>query len=81
MAQQVNVRVPDDEVEAIDRLVEQGRYANRSVLVVNALRRLLKAERDVEAAEAYRRAYADHPDDEDAAWAVEQGHRALAGDK
>ena len=59
----------------------QGRYANRSVLVVNALRRLLKAERDLEAAETYRRAYADHPDDEDAAWAVEAGPPRPAGDK
>jgi Arc/MetJ-type ribon-helix-helix transcriptional regulator len=74
---QVNVRLPDPESEAIDRLVEEGRFANRTALVIEAIRQLLHAVREQEIAEAYRRAYADQPDDEGAEWAAAKGREAV----
>lgn len=40
----VAIRLPDGMVETLDRLVEQGRYPNRTAAMRDAVERLLAAE-------------------------------------
>jgi Arc/MetJ-type ribon-helix-helix transcriptional regulator len=76
---QISVRIPDEDTEAIDRLVEAGHYTTRSAFVGHAVREILRAERERAAAESYRRAYAEHPFDEssDESWVIDAGRRNL----
>ena len=67
MAHQIPVRVPDEKTAALDRLIEQGRFASRSDALREWLDRLLSDEREREIEDSYRRAQERHPDDEAAA--------------
>jgi Arc/MetJ-type ribon-helix-helix transcriptional regulator len=57
----IAVRFDDSEVEELDALIERGLFANRTEAVRAALRSLLKAERERELVEQYRRAFETQP--------------------
>lgn len=63
MAQQIAVRIPNDQLEALDRAVEAGAFESRAHGVREALKRLLAALREEGIAREYREAYTQHPDD------------------
>ena len=67
MTIQVPVRLTEEDVVALDRVVSGGRFRNRSDAIRSALRLLLRAEREREIEEAYRRGYGAHPQDEQVA--------------
>jgi Arc/MetJ-type ribon-helix-helix transcriptional regulator len=86
MTQQIPIRIPDEKAEALDRLVEKGRFASRSEAMREGLDRLLAEEREREIEDAYRRAHERAPDDEAAgqaglaafsAWAESEGGEPL----
>lgn len=62
MSDQIAVRIPATDLEAIDRIVAAGRFATRAEAFREAVRILLKAERNREIAEEYARAYGRQPD-------------------
>lgn len=71
-------------MSALDSMVEQGRFANRSEALRAALAQLLREEREREIDEAYRRGYGEQPQEE---WIGEAGlalmdafHRAEGGE-
>ncbi len=64
MTTQVPVRLTDQDVAALDALVETGRFANRSEALRTALAELLREEREGEIDEAYRRGYGEQPQEE-----------------
>lgn len=74
---QISIRLPDADTAAIDELVDAGRYANRTAFVADAVHAALDEVRERQVAEAYRRAYADHPEDDAAQWAVSASQRAF----
>jgi Arc/MetJ-type ribon-helix-helix transcriptional regulator len=61
---QVTLKLPDDEVALLDRLIEAGRFPNRHAALRAAVERLLEAEAealiDVQIVAGYQRV----PDDE-----------------
>jgi len=61
MAQQIAIRLPDEDLAAVDAAVAAGRYPTRAAAVRAGVHALMQAERDREIAEAYRRAYAAKP--------------------
>jgi Arc/MetJ-type ribon-helix-helix transcriptional regulator len=65
----------EEDVAALDELVASGRFANRSEALRAGFARLLHEERDREIAEAYRRGYTDHPQED---WVGEAGLAAFA---
>jgi len=70
MTIQIAIRLPPDLVEGVDRLVERGRYANRTDAVRVALERLVAGAREAELDEAIVAGYRAAPDDhEHDAWA------------
>ena len=75
MTVQVPVRLTEEDVAALDVLVKDGRFANRSEAMRAALAELLREEREREIEEAYRRGYGEHPQEE---WIAEVGLAALA---
>jgi Arc/MetJ-type ribon-helix-helix transcriptional regulator len=54
---QVAVRLDEEEVAAIDRLVAEGRYASRAAAIRAALARQRRDEQDQAIAAAYARGY------------------------
>jgi Arc/MetJ-type ribon-helix-helix transcriptional regulator len=84
MTVQVPVRLTKEDVSAVDAMVESGRFANRSDVLRTALARLLRAEREREIDEAYRRGYGEYPQEDwigDAGMALfEAWSRAEGGD-
>jgi Arc/MetJ-type ribon-helix-helix transcriptional regulator len=64
-----------EDVAALDKLVESGRFANRSEALRAGVARLLRDEREREIAEAYARGYARHPQPD---WVGEAGLAAFA---
>lgn len=74
MTIQVPVRLTEEDAAALDAAVEAGRYASRSEAMRAGLARILREERDREIAEAYRRGYGEHPQEE---WIGEAGLAAL----
>jgi Arc/MetJ-type ribon-helix-helix transcriptional regulator len=64
MATQIAVRIPEAALATVDNAVRAGRFESRAAAVREALERLLADEREQEIAESYRRAYADHPEEE-----------------
>lgn len=64
MATQIAVRIPDRDLAAIDKAVAAGRFPSRAAAVREALERLLAAECERQIADDYRRAYAEHPEEE-----------------
>jgi Arc/MetJ-type ribon-helix-helix transcriptional regulator len=75
MTVQVPVRLTEEDTARLDELVARGRYASRSEALRAGLREVLKAERDREIEEAYRRGYGKYPQEE---WIGELGLAALA---
>lgn len=64
MATQVAIRIPDAALAAVDEAVRDGRFESRAAAVREALERLLDSERERAIAASYRRAYAEHPEEE-----------------
>jgi Arc/MetJ-type ribon-helix-helix transcriptional regulator len=63
MSQQIAVRVPDDQLKALDRAVKSGAFESRADGVRQGLTRLLAGLREQEIAREYREAYTRFPDD------------------
>jgi Arc/MetJ-type ribon-helix-helix transcriptional regulator len=63
MTQQIAVRIPDDQLKALDDAVRVGAIKSRADGVRQALTRLLGELREQEIAREYREAYARHPQD------------------
>jgi len=63
MSQQIAIRIPDDQLEALDRAVGAGTFESRAAGVRQALTQLLADLREREIARQYHDAYARHPDD------------------
>jgi Arc/MetJ-type ribon-helix-helix transcriptional regulator len=71
MTIQIAVRLPQELVEEVDRLVERGRHANRTDAVRVALERLVARAREAELDEAIVAGYRATPDDHELdAWAA-----------
>jgi len=65
MTQQIALRLPDEMLAKLERYVGEGLYANRTAAVHAAIQALINHWETREIAEAYRRAYAEQPEDED----------------
>lgn len=74
MTVQVPVRLTEEDVAALDAAVAAGRFESRSDALRAGLARVLREERDREIADAYRRGYGEHPQEE---WIGEAGLAAL----
>jgi Arc/MetJ-type ribon-helix-helix transcriptional regulator len=74
MTVQIPIRIPDEDANRLDAIVASGRYASRSDALRQGLDRILREERDREIVESYRRAYAEHPQEESeiGIWALEE---------
>lgn len=75
MSQQIAIRIPDDDLEALDAAIAHGRFPNRAAAVREALSRLLRDERRASIEEADRRGYGATPQEE---WAGQVGLAAFA---
>jgi len=75
MSSQIAVRIPDDDLAALDDAVADGRFPNRAAAVREALSRLLRDERRRSIEEADRRGYGAAPQEE---WVGEAGLTAFA---
>jgi Arc/MetJ-type ribon-helix-helix transcriptional regulator len=75
MTVQIPLRMTEEDVAALDELVEKGRFANRSEALRAGFARLLREERERQIADAYERGYARHPQPD---WVGEAGLAAFA---
>lgn len=75
MTVQVPVRLTEEDVSALDNLVESGRFSNRSDALRAALAELLREERERAIEDAYRRGYGEHPQEE---WIGQAGLALMA---
>jgi Arc/MetJ-type ribon-helix-helix transcriptional regulator len=75
MSAQIAIRIPERDLAALDEAVRAGRFASRAAAVREALDRLLASEREREIAEEYRRAYAQHPEED---WVGRVGEALMA---
>lgn len=64
MTTQVPVRLTEEDVSALDALVEAGEFKNRSEALRAALAGLLRERREREIEDAYRRGYGKYPQEE-----------------
>jgi len=64
MTVQIPIRIPNEDADRLDAIVASGRYASRSDALRQGLDLILRQERDREIVESYRRAYAEHPQEE-----------------
>lgn len=62
MTIQIAVKLPDEVVAGLDRLVGDGRYPNRSQVVRRALELLLSADGRHRIDSAFARGFAEHPE-------------------
>jgi Arc/MetJ-type ribon-helix-helix transcriptional regulator len=67
---QIAIRLPDDQLAAIDAAVRDGRFESRAAAVRAAIDRLLDDERNRKIAEQYRRGYGEQPQED---WVGEMG--------
>lgn len=75
---QIAIRVSEEELALLDRLVAEEHFASRAAVLREALARLRKERDDREMAEELRRAYAQVPEtQEERDWAISAG-RAFA---
>jgi Arc/MetJ-type ribon-helix-helix transcriptional regulator len=58
---QIAVRLTEDELAGLDRLVAERHFASRAAAIRDALAQLQRAEEDRQIAEEYRRAYQKQP--------------------
>jgi Arc/MetJ-type ribon-helix-helix transcriptional regulator len=63
MTHQIAVRIPDDQLQALDDAVEAGAFESRADGVRRALTQLLRDLREEQIGREYREAYARHPED------------------
>ncbi len=84
MTVQIPLRIPERDLEDLDRAIAAGAYKNRSDALRAGLKAVLKQIREREIEEAYRRGYGKYPQEE---WIGEPGlslfeawHRAEGGD-
>ena len=75
MSQQIAIRIPGDDLAALDEAIARGTFPNRAAAVREALSRLLRSERERAIDEAYRRGYGAEPQEE---WVGEVGLAAFA---
>ncbi|HEX6723835.1 MAG TPA: ribbon-helix-helix domain-containing protein [Gaiella sp.] len=75
MSHQIAIRIPDEDLRALDEAVARGRFPNRASAVREALTALLLAERRRAIEEADRRGYGAAPQEE---WVGESGLAAFA---
>ena len=61
MTVQVPIRLPDQDVAALDAAIARGRFPNRSEALRRGLALLMREEREREIEEAYRRGYGMRP--------------------
>jgi Arc/MetJ-type ribon-helix-helix transcriptional regulator len=61
MASQIAVRIPDEQLRALDEAIGAGEFDSRSAMVREALQRLLRERQEREIAGQYRRAYGRQP--------------------
>lgn len=64
MTTQVPVRLTEADLQALDKAVADGRFANRSEALRAGLAHVLKEEREREIEDAYRRGYGEHPQED-----------------
>jgi Arc/MetJ-type ribon-helix-helix transcriptional regulator len=64
MTIQVAVKLPDELVRAVDRLVAQGAFANRSLAVRSALEQLVRHDQRRRIDAAFAEGFARRPEDE-----------------
>jgi Arc/MetJ-type ribon-helix-helix transcriptional regulator len=76
MTVQIAVRLPDGLIADLDRMVEGGRFANRTDAVRSALERLLDDARETDLDAAIVAGYRRVPDEQPEAW-VEAATRAM----
>lgn len=62
MTTQIAVKLPDEVVAAVDRLVDEGTFPSRSAAVRRALDGLLAASQRAAVDEAFARGFRDSPD-------------------
>lgn len=75
MSIQIAVRIPEEDLSALDEAIARGRFPNRAAAVREGLEQLLREEREREIDEAYRRGYGEQPQEE---WVGETGLAAFA---
>lgn len=63
MASQIAIRIPEDQLRALDEAVERGQFKSRADGVRRALGDLLAELRERQIAREYREAYARQPQD------------------
>ena len=74
MSEQIAVRIADEDLAALDESVRTGTYPNRAAAVRAGIALVLRQERNRGIAEAYRRAYGEHPGDR---WFAESSAQAM----
>jgi Arc/MetJ-type ribon-helix-helix transcriptional regulator len=58
---QIAIRLSEDELHGLDRLVAERHFDSRAAAIRDALAQVLKAEEDRQIAEEYERAYGNRP--------------------
>ena len=76
MSIQIAIRIPEEDLKALDDAVSRGSFASRAAAVRAALEALLRDERRRRIEEADLRGYGDAPQGE---WVGEVGLAAFAG--
>jgi len=61
---QIAIRLPEEDLKALDAAIASGRYENRATALRQGLRGLLRREYEDDIARAYERAYAVHPQED-----------------
>ena len=64
MTVQIPVRISEEDLSELDTTIARGSYPNRSAALRAALKLLLRAERERQIEEAYRRGYGEQPQGE-----------------
>ena len=75
MSVQIAIRIPNEDVAALDAMIARGAFPTRAAAVREALVRLLQREAQREIDEAYRRGYGIHPQEK---WVGDVGLAAFA---
>jgi Arc/MetJ-type ribon-helix-helix transcriptional regulator len=75
MAQQIAVRLPEEDLSTLDEAIARGQYPSRAAALREGLKRLLRDERERELEDAERRGYGEQPQEE---WIGELGLAAFA---
>jgi Arc/MetJ-type ribon-helix-helix transcriptional regulator len=70
MTVQIAVRIPTEQAEELDRLVDAGAFGSRTAAIRAAIARLIADERERAIGEAYRKGYAAFPQED---WIGEVG--------